>query len=111
MRKLGPSIDRLAVVHLHPQWLEHGFRVRVNPDHSFAVLHAYVRQRVNVKKEQAIFLFCNDELVIASETVRSVHARHAKNGVLDVTFCLENAFGGRSDQIEREGERRREQAR
>jgi len=80
-------------------------------DHPFAVLHAYVRQRVNVSKEQAIFLFCNNELVIASETVRSIYARHAKNGVLDVTFCLENAFGCPSDQIERQRETERERER
>ena len=94
-------MDQFAVVHLHPQWLEHGFKVRVNKDHPFAVLHACVRQRVNLNKEQAIFLFCHNELVMASETVRRVYVRHAKNGVLDVTFCIENTFGGPSDQIER----------
>lgn len=86
-------MDDFACVHVHPRWLENGFRVRVSKHHQVAVLHHLVRKRVKLGKEQALFLFCKNDLILPSELIGVIYRAYSQNGVLDVVFCIENAFG------------------
>lgn len=89
-------MDDFACVHIHPRWLENGFRVRVSKHHQVAILHHLVRKRVKLGKEQALFLFCRNDLILPSELIGVIYRAYSQNGVLDVVFCIENAFGHKS---------------
>ena len=58
------------------------------------LVHA-IRKRVTLKSSQAIFVLCDDCMVSGSTCVRDLldKQRDNEDGVLRVTYALENVFG------------------
>jgi GABA(A) receptor-associated protein len=53
-----------------------------------------IRKKINLKPEQAIFLFINNNVLPSSELMGTIYQEHKDtDGFLYVTYCLENTFG------------------
>ncbi len=62
---------------------------------TFAQLFYVVRKRMNLKKEQALFFFIeNNTLLVQTNTVENVYTKHKnEDGFLYVRYSIENTFG------------------
>ena len=54
-----------------------------------------VRQRLQLKKEEALLLFCNNELLRTSDHIDLIHENYkcGETGFLYITYTKENCFG------------------
>jgi GABA(A) receptor-associated protein len=60
-----------------------------------------IRKKVNIKPEQAIFLFINNNIFPSSELMGTIYKEHkSDDGFLYVTYCLENTFGAEGNSAE-----------
>lgn len=70
-------------------------RLLVPPDLTGSQLQYVVRRRLKMGREQALFLLCCNRLVTSSDSARELYAKHqhVDDGLLYITYTLENAFG------------------
>ena len=50
-----------------------------------------IRNRVEIRPQQALYVFCGNRLVCGNETVKDMADR--QGGILKVRYALENTFG------------------
>lgn len=63
-------------------------------EHTIGQLIAIIRRRINIKPNEAIFIFINNTLPCISDTVREVYERYKDNdGFLYIIYSGENTFG------------------
>jgi GABA(A) receptor-associated protein len=70
------------------------FKFLVPPEQTFGSFVFEIRKRINLKPEQALFVFVNDAIPPSSHTMEEVYNKYKdEDGFLKLLFCEENVFG------------------
>jgi GABA(A) receptor-associated protein len=53
-----------------------------------------IRKRVKISSEQALYMYCNNELPVHSKLISEIFTQYEnEDGFLYVSVCIENTFG------------------
>jgi len=70
------------------------YRYLVNGDFTISQFMIIIRSRIQLKKEQALYLFINNTLCTGSQILSEVYKEHKSDcGFLFFVLCVESAFG------------------
>lgn len=57
----------------------------------FAML--FREKNINIDKNEGLFWFCNNKLILLSQTAKELWQADKKQGILYIKVCKENVFG------------------
>lgn len=70
------------------------FKFLVPPELTFGSFVYEIRKRINLKPEQALFVFVNEALPPSSSSMDEIYSKYKDtDGFLKLMFCEENVFG------------------
>ena len=69
-------------------------RFIVPSDLLFCNFMVFVRRRIKITSTQSIFMFCDKDLLMHSDTIQQIYNRYKSGDMfLYITYSTENAFG------------------